>query len=122
MLDSEIGHDQRRRSLIKARHPGRIWRLESHWHARGLSSRATQMLRNGWLDAHVPPDPMFSGSGTLFSSPHRRALLGERARPFLEILGTNDLLDCVQAIVELEGLMLGDHFSVTQELFDRREK
>src|ERR1700683_3043409 len=62
MLDSEIRHDQRRRPLIKACHPGRIGRLESRRHARGLSSRATQMLRNGWLDAHVPPDPMFFGS------------------------------------------------------------
>src|SRR5580658_5841689 len=61
MLDSEIGHDQRRRPGIKARHPGRIWRLEPRWHARGLSSRATQVLRNGWLDAHAPPDPMFFG-------------------------------------------------------------
>src|SRR5882762_644552 len=57
-----------------------------------------------------------------FPLPHRLALLGEGARTFLQILGADDLLHGIQAVVQLEGRVLGHHFGVAQQLLDGREQ
>ena len=50
--------------------------------------------------------------------PLRFALLGERARAFLQILGTQHGLNAAQAVMQFEGLMLADHLTVAEQLFD----
>jgi hypothetical protein len=52
--------------------------------------------------------------GVLLSLPHRLALLRERACTFLQVLGANDLLDSVQAVVQLERLVFRHHLRVSE--------
>src|SRR6185312_388422 len=50
--------------------------------------------------------------------PDRVSFFREGAGAFFEVVGTEDFLDGAQAVVELEGFGLGDHFGVAQQLFD----
>jgi hypothetical protein len=58
--------------------------------------------------------PDVAPPGVLLSLPHRLALLREGACTFLQVLGANDLLDRVQAVVKLERLVFRHHLRVSQ--------
>jgi len=73
----------------------------------GISSRGHCCGR--WAADHAAPPRR---AGALLPLPHRFALFTEGARSFLEVLGAQDRLHRVQAIVQFEGLVLADHLAV----------